>query len=93
MKISISNLDLSIDCSSGETLLEGLLKNDIPIDHSCDGMGSCGTCRVIVEEGLENLHERNEIEQERADALGFSKRERLSCQMQPSCNLKINIPE
>ncbi|MFP5518431.1 MAG: 2Fe-2S iron-sulfur cluster-binding protein, partial [Bdellovibrionia bacterium] len=36
------------ELKAGETLLELALRKDWPIDHSCGGNGTCGTCRVRV---------------------------------------------
>lgn len=91
-KITVLNEDLDLPFTEESSLLELLLKNDIDIDHSCGGMGSCGTCRIIVQSDLETLPERNEIEQERANDLSFEKKERLACQLCPQNNLKIKIP-
>jgi 2Fe-2S ferredoxin len=91
-KITVLNEDLDLPFKEESSLLELLLKNDIDIDHSCGGMGSCGTCRIIVQSDLETLPERNEIEQERANDLNFENNERLACQLCPQNNLKIKIP-
>lgn len=62
------------------TFLDLALKNRIPISHTCEGMGTCGTCLIRFEEGAENLEPRNEVEQEIADARGLPANERLACQ-------------
>lgn len=90
-QITLLNEDLDIPFKDESTVLELLLNNNIDIDHSCGGMGSCGTCRIIVSSEMP-LPERNEIEAERADDLGFKKEERLACQLCPIQNLKIKIP-
>ncbi len=75
--------------AEGCTLLEALESENIKIDHSCGGMGTCGTCRVILlqPEGLD----RNSIEQEMANEKSFAKNERLACQLMASENLKISL--
>lgn len=75
------------------SVLEAALENKIPINHSCEGMGTCGTCRVFIEEGLELLESPNEIEQEMIEARSFEKNERLACQNQACAGLKIRIPD
>ena len=55
-------------------------------------MGSCTTCRVIVESDLANLSPRTELESEIADSRGFTERERLSCQLFPANGLTVRIP-
>lgn len=81
-----------VQASQGQTTLESLLDADFPIDHSCGGNGTCGTCRVFVLEKLESLEPRNEIEAEMAQERGFTVNERLSCQMNPVSGLKLQRP-
>jgi 2Fe-2S ferredoxin len=76
-----------------KSLLQHLLNQKLEISHSCGGMGTCGTCRVIVLEGLEELGSRNEVEQEMASDRGFEAVERLACQNQWHAKLKIKIPK
>jgi 2Fe-2S ferredoxin len=69
-----------VQASQEQTILEALLENKIEIDHTCGGMGTCGTCRIFVQKGLEKFELRNEIESEIAADRGFTENERLSCQ-------------
>jgi ferredoxin len=69
-----------VQASQGTTILQALLDSKVQIDHSCGGMGTCGTCRLWVEEGLGLLGPRTEAENEIAEDRQFSKNERLSCQ-------------
>ena len=91
--ITITNDDQKIAFQDEPSLLALLIKNKVRVDHSCDGMGSCGTCRVFVKSNLKDLPARNEVEQERALDLGFKDDERLSCQLIPFDGLSIEIPE
>lgn len=75
-----------------ESVLTVALKNGIEIAHSCGGMGSCTTCRIVVERSLAPLPSRNELEQEIADSRGFSPAERLSCQLAPLDGLVVRVP-
>lgn len=79
--------------SQSATILEALLELKVEIDHSCGGNGSCGTCRVFVEAGLEKLDLRNEVEAEIAHDRGFSANERLSCQTQVKDQIAVRIPK
>lgn len=80
------------DFSHEESILEVALKNNIEINYSCGGMGSCTTCRVIIDQGLELLPPRNELELAIAQERGFSDKERLSCQTPPMDGLVCRIP-
>ncbi len=81
--------NLLVQASQDKTLLENLLKNNINLDHSCGGMGSCGTCRVWIEKNGENLPTRNDVELEFSNERGFESNERLSCQIHPVEDLVI----
>ncbi len=72
--------DIEVQASQKQTILDALLSAHIDINHSCGGMGSCGTCRVYVVKGLELLGPSNEVEKEIAEDRKFSVEERLSCQ-------------
>ncbi len=62
------------------SLLEIALKHDIPHMHICGGNARCSTCRIIIEQGLENILSRNELEQQLAEKKGMEDSIRLACQ-------------
>jgi ferredoxin, 2Fe-2S len=78
---------------SDESLLELCIRHKVPISHSCEGMASCGTCRVIIKQGLDQLHERNPLESEMASDRNFNPEERLACQLSPNTDLAFILPE
>lgn len=75
------------------SLLDMAMRHRIELNHSCGGMGSCTTCRVFIEKGLEKLGPRTEVEQERAEERCFSDHERLACQTRALGGLVVRIPE
>lgn len=75
-----------------QSLLANLIENQIEIDHSCGGNGTCGTCRIQVVEGINYFSSVEEIEAEMQRERGFQKNERLSCQSYVSGKVKIKIP-
>jgi ferredoxin, 2Fe-2S len=83
----------SCDFTDEDSVLEVALKNGLEIPHSCGAMGSCATCRVIVEMAPVELPGRNELEQDIADMRGFTNNERLSCQLPPIHGLVLRIPD
>lgn len=63
--------------AEGETILKIALDNGIPMEHACGGNGFCTTCMCTVKQGMENLNERND----REENMGItSDPYRLSCQ-------------
>lgn len=69
-----------VNASQGQTILEAVSKQGLELDHSCGGMGTCGTCRVWIDSSLGVLLPRNEVESEMALERGFQSNERLACQ-------------
>lgn len=93
MKVHYDTENLDFEVSPEESLLTACLKNKVPIDHSCEGMASCGTCRVIVTSDLTTLPKRNSLEQEMADDRQFRPEERLACQLELHSNLSFKLPK
>ena len=91
-KLKIIGYEQTFEIKEDLSLLEVMLSNNIAINHSCGGMGSCGTCRVVVKEGVSNLPPRNKIESEMAKDRGFAIHERLSCQLLRAKDLIVEIP-
>ena len=68
----------------GQTMMEALRDNDLPVLASCGGTASCATCHVFLEQdAFEILGERSDDELELlVDAEGYREcGSRLSCQM------------
>lgn len=72
-------------------LLRLLIKNKIPINYSCDGNATCGTCKVKVLSDLNKLKSPNVLETEIAKDREFEANERLACQITAHDGLKIKI--
>ncbi|WP_413585778.1 2Fe-2S iron-sulfur cluster-binding protein [Bdellovibrio sp. HCB274] len=75
-----------------QSVLDIAVRESLPLNHTCGGFGTCGTCRIFVREGLENLPPRNEVEMEMAGDRGFADYERLACQTEPIDGLVCEIP-
>ncbi|MGE5085273.1 MAG: 2Fe-2S iron-sulfur cluster-binding protein [Bacillota bacterium] len=76
-----------------QSVLDVALRGGVTLNHTCGGFGTCGTCRVFVREGLENMPPRNAIEAEMAEERGFKDLERLACQTPPLDGLVVEIPK
>ncbi|MCC7430034.1 2Fe-2S iron-sulfur cluster binding domain-containing protein [bacterium] len=82
-----------IDAETGQNILEIALDNGIGLAHNCGGVCACSTCHVHVLEGMENLSEMTEEEEERLDkAWDLQLNSRLGCQAVVSGNVKVKIP-
>lgn len=92
MKITFLPQNVQCEYTGHPTILDVALANEVPLNHSCGGMGSCTTCRIIVKKGLDTLESRNELEREHAHARDFKENERLSCQTLAVDGLVLEIP-
>lgn len=88
-EIEIISDGVCLQSQADETLLDASLKGGINHAHACGGHAFCSTCRVYIEEGLENLNERNEKEQDLADQLGLTPQVRLACQTTATGKVKM----
>ncbi len=67
--------------AKGEHLLEVAVENGINIEHACGAVGACSTCHVYVEQGMDEVSEPTEAEEDRVEeAPGLQMNSRLSCQ-------------
>ena len=74
----------TVNVSSGLSVMEGAIQNNIPgIDADCGGSMACATCHVYVQERwLGKLNKAEDGEQDMLDmALETKKNSRLSCQI------------
>ncbi len=75
---------------AGMTLLEISRSNGIPHTALCGGRGRCTTCRVVIEDGGEDLPPASPAEQYSLDAVGAGTSTRLACQVRPTGPLTIH---
>lgn len=77
-------VEIAIEWQEGETLMEALRDNYLPVLASCGGVRSCATCHVFIEEaryaqtGFQTEEEIELLCETEAHRLGQS---RLSCQI------------
>jgi len=72
--------DRVIPIEEGQTILEASLEAGIPHYHACGGKAQCSTCRVVVQEGEENLSPPNKVELKLRKKKKFPEKVRLACQ-------------
>ncbi len=73
----------TLESKTGPSLLDIARHNDLPHAHICNGRGRCGTCRVRILEGAEDLPEPLQLEQDTLERLGCGPDVRLACQLHP----------
>ena len=84
-----------IDVAPGTSICDGLLENDIEIEHACEKSCACTTCHVVVREGYGSIEAAEETEEDLLDkAWGLEPTSRLSCQaIVGDTPLTIEIPK
>lgn len=94
-----NNKQFAVDSSSGLTLMEAALENNVPgIIAECGGACSCATCHVYIDDKWQNrVGAPNIMEDDMLD-FAYDRREnsRLSCQIvldESLDGLVVYIPE
>lgn len=88
-----------IEVSTGLTVMEGAIKNNIPgIDADCGGACACATCHVYInQDWVEKLNPKEDTEEDMLDfAFDVKENSRLSCQISVNDELDglvVNLPE
>lgn len=90
-KVTVINEKKDIEVPAGANLREELRKNGVEVYPgmaryvNCFGHGSCGTCKVLVKKGMENLSPKGMMEKftvfRMLSAIGLEDELRLSCQV------------
>lgn len=96
-KIEFTDRDEEVEAEDGQSVLQALLNAGVDWMHACGGFCNCTTCRIKVEEGMENLSDQKQDEK---NTLRRFKGEevlegpfRLSCQAEVHGDIKISEPE
>ena len=83
------NSDREIKTSAGASLLSTMAANDIFLPSACGGKGSCGQCRVQVDNGGGEMLPTEAVHISRRDA---KKHWRLACQVKVKDDMSIRVP-
>jgi uncharacterized 2Fe-2S/4Fe-4S cluster protein (DUF4445 family) len=75
-RITFQDEGKAAECPQGKTLLSCALEMGVRVSHVCGGDGACGTCRIEVLEGWDNLTPPTPDETYKE----LEKPHRLSCQ-------------
>jgi len=85
---------IELEVEEGTSILDALLENAIHLQHNCGGVCACSTCHVIIKEGMDNLPEMTDEEEEQLDeAVGLTLESRLGCQCKVQGPITVYIPD
>ncbi|HYV34481.1 MAG TPA: 2Fe-2S iron-sulfur cluster-binding protein [Gemmataceae bacterium] len=89
-KVTFVNAKLEIEVPQGANLRDEAMKAGVPVYDgmnrylNCFGNGHCGTCKVVVKKGAENLSPKGVMEKftlwRMLSVIGHEQESRLACQ-------------
>lgn len=91
-KITIKNLAVTIDDQPGQSLLNTLLYEELPIHTICGGRARCGCCRVKILQGMKGCSPVNKYETVRLVPEDIEAGWRLACQLHILRDITIHLP-
>ncbi len=65
----------------------------IDLTSLCNGMGTCGKCKIKIEKGIENLGSLTELELKHLTEKEIKDNFRLACQVKPTSPVVVYVPE
>ena len=75
------------------SLLDIFLNNGLHLEHACGGNCACTTCHVYIKQGMDNVSEIEEDEEDRVqEAADLTLRSRLGCQCVVTGDVVIEMP-
>ena len=92
-KIPIDLAGVKGEVEPGTTILDACTRLGVELEHCCGGAATCGTCRVTVSRGLDQLSKIAHKEEAMLDSVRESPADRLGCQAHILGPVKITIPE
>ena len=92
-RVTIEPLDVTLDCRDGESVFACARRNGVLIPTACAGKATCGLCRVKMVAGAEHVAPINRDEQKHLGNTYFITKLRLSCQLIPTGDITVRIPD
>ena len=80
----------NLTVQSGQTILEAIEANELPIMSGCR-MGMCGSDPIVIVEGFDNLDPADENELNTLRRLGLEGKARLACCCRPKAKVVIDL--
>ncbi|WP_136805742.1 2Fe-2S iron-sulfur cluster-binding protein [Desulfosediminicola flagellatus] len=90
--VTIKNLGVTIAAQPGQSLLNSLLYEDVPIHTVCGGRARCGCCRVRLIDGQKGVSPVNKYETVRLSEHVIEQGWRLACQVHILRDITIYLP-
>ncbi|MCU1281201.1 MAG: ferredoxin [bacterium] len=91
-RVTIQPLGVTLECNEGESVFACARRHNVLIPTACAGKATCGLCRVKMIAGEQNVAPMNRDEQKHLGNTYFITKLRLSCQLQPTGDLTVLVP-
>ena len=91
-RVTFLPLNLTVDLQPGESVFAAARRSNVGIATACAGKGTCGLCRVKIAGGEQHLGPVSPIEKRHLGNTYFITKLRLSCQLQPTGDVAIELP-
>ena len=84
-----------LPAAEGESVLDVCLENGIELQHNCGGVCGCSTCHVYINQGMDNIQEISDKEEDFIDrAVNPRINSRLGCQcVLIDGDIEITLPD
>jgi ferredoxin len=92
-RVTFEPLGITVDCSDGETVFACARRHNIPVPTACAGKATCGLCRVKILAGEGHVAPINRDETKHLGNTYFITKLRLSCQLTPTGDLTVRLPD
>ena len=98
LKINFEEADhapLELPIVKGESVLDVCMEHGIELQHNCGGVCGCSTCHIYVVDGMDNIQEISDKEEDFIDrAVNPRINSRLGCQcVIQNGDLEVLIPD
>ncbi|WGL59370.1 2Fe-2S iron-sulfur cluster-binding protein [Pigmentibacter sp. JX0631] len=81
--------DMEVEAPQGTSFQEIVDSCGADVTFGCR-TGTCGTCRIKIEKGIENISAMEREEKDFLESISANKDERLGCQIKIKGNCSIN---
>ncbi|MDP2233421.1 MAG: ASKHA domain-containing protein [Actinomycetota bacterium] len=86
-RVTFTPDDVIVDVHSGENLLRAAMMADVQVTATCGGDGTCGKCRVIIEQGAADATSSTRLSKEQ-----LAEGSVLACLTQVTEDIVVRIP-
>ena len=86
--------EITVEAHEGDSILDAALDHDVHLSHNCGAVCACSTCHVYVDEGMDDLPEISDKEEDFIDrAINPKINSRLGCQCILKSDVVVTIPD